>query len=87
VNERPDAVGNSQNRLLWDGHIGMLERTHPQALGTNRLRNWGGSAKFAERLGFGGTSLSETYFLLALQYGSLPAVAEWPAKCTLRNAF
>jgi hypothetical protein len=41
VNERPDAVDNSQNRLLWDGHIDMLERRHPQALGKLTGTHWG----------------------------------------------
>ncbi len=61
---------------------------HPQALGTNRLRNWGGPAKFAERLGFGGTSLKpKRTFYLHFNMAVFPPFAEWPAKCTLRNAF
>ena len=56
----------------------------------NRSRNWGGSAKFAERLGFGGTSLKpKRTFYLHFNMAVFPPFAEWPAKlsCTLRNAF
>jgi hypothetical protein len=74
VNERPDIVDNSQNRLLWDGHIDMLERRHPQALG--KLTGYAlGEAEQNAPSGqvLGDVAQAETYFLIPLQYGSLPA--------------